>query len=364
MCSFPECQSPPEYSSRDSSPPYTAIPRPTEQILEQSRRHLRTPPTGVCIKCVGNVTLLLLGQEDNAERPAVGPANQLAGSVLLQRNENINSVVLTIEGLLETNPLPASYLATPVVRITNTLYNRRSTPSACPHSLAFTQIFPSAFRHSDGNTYRLPPTCHISFDSRLQFIKCTYRITVTVVSIRHRRTSFLTKEDSVSFELDYHAPTRPSQPLLSNASLLDTVKRCPEEWSQIHFSAKHLACDLFTPSVGTFYVADSIPFHLQLSCPGASLDQLFRWSATVSSVRVYILRQVASTVGDRIAKRNVVLGEGTLKLLSGPDSNDHTLNWEGKARCEDPASIVESFDCGPAVAITVFQYNLAIRMTN
>ncbi|KAJ6591101.1 hypothetical protein DFH09DRAFT_1138573 [Mycena vulgaris] len=354
MCSS-ECQSPPAYSGRDPSPAYSVIPRATERILEQSRRRSRTPPNGVYSKCVDNVTLLLLGQEENIERPMVR-AGALSGLVLLQHTENVKSVVVTIDGLLETNPLPGSYLSIPVVKITKTLYSEGS-PSSCPHNLAFTKFFPSTFRHSDGNVYPLPPTCHILFQSVLQFIKCAYRITVTVVSVRHRRTPFLTKSDSVSVDLEYSLRTRPSQPIIQNPSLFDTVKPLPEEWAQFATfiwgeTDSPLMCDLFVPSVGVFCIADPIPFHLQICSPGAQFNHMHRFfgrSAQDLPVRVYILRQITADAGGRIAKRNIILGEGALRLLSAADG---ALNWEGQACCRDPGSVVGSFDCGPAVAVT------------
>jgi hypothetical protein len=58
-------------------------------------------------------------------------------------------------------------------------------------------------------------------------------------------------------------------------------------------------------------------------------------------------------VGDRHARRSIILGEGTLRALppSFHDSeglhpkNGQTLHWEGEVRCTDPAT-VGSFDAG------------------
>lgn len=69
-------------------------------------------------------------------------------------------------------------------------------------------------------------------------------------------------------------------------------------------------------------------------------------------VRVYLYREVAVDVGDRMAKRSIILGEGTLRLLPGSEATctgDLTLNWEGEVRCRDPASVAGSFDCGSVV---------------
>ncbi|KAJ6588441.1 hypothetical protein B0H19DRAFT_1099327 [Mycena capillaripes] len=231
MCSSSQCQSPPAYSSRGSAPFYSVRPSSTEFTLQQSPRRSQSPPTGMCIKSVENVSLVVLGQEDNVERPRVEAGTQLNGSILFQRTENIKSVVLRIDGLLETVPLPASYLSIPLFSTTNRLYNNDGPSPACPHSFSFSHAFPSKFRYK-GELHSLPPTCHMTFDNARHFIKCAYRITVTVISARHRRASFLTKSDQVTFELNCRPRTQPSQPIISNPSLFATVKSSPEEWVQ------------------------------------------------------------------------------------------------------------------------------------
>ncbi|KAJ7094017.1 hypothetical protein B0H15DRAFT_831597 [Mycena belliarum] len=357
MCYSPELPSPPAYHPGDRSPTYSSTPRPTERTLRESPRRSRTPPSGVCIKSVGNVTLVLMGQEENTEQPAYRAGAQLTGSILLQHPENTISVVVTIHGLLEMCPLAASYSAIPVVTITNTLYAQRSENSPlCPHSLAFAYDLPSMFRRQrNGEAHPLPPTCHISLDdSPLHYVRCAYGITVTVQSFRHQRfPSFLMKTESVSFDLHYRPHVRPSQPPIPDPSLFATVKRCPEEWAQCGFQVIPMGdslpvmCDLFTPSVGVFCVAESIPFHLQLSITGGFIHHIHRFFATGRPIRVSILRQIKADTGDRTTKRDIILGEGTLRVLS----KGATLNWEGEARCRDPSSVVGSFDCGQTVVV-------------
>ncbi|KAJ6511362.1 hypothetical protein C8R47DRAFT_731681 [Mycena vitilis] len=342
--SLPECQPPPAYSPSPSCPEYSATPRSTECILQQSARRSRIPSTGMCIKCVDNVTLVLLGQEDNVEQPRVQPGTRLNGSVRFQHTESIKSVVLKIEGFLETLPLPGAYRYVPLLSITDTLYNKDDDAAICSHSLPFSHVFPAKFRR-DGRLHSLPPTCHMTFDNSRNFMRCVYRITITVVSARHRLTSFLTKNDSVSFHLDFRPQMRPAQPLISNPSLLETVKSCPEEWGQ-HSEildssgpSSSPVLDLFVPSIGVFCVHDSIPFHLQLSRAGSSSPV----------VRVRMLRQVAMDTGARVAKQSLTLGEGTLRRLPSPDIN--ILIWEGEVRCRDPSSVVGTFKCGRALSI-------------
>ncbi|KAJ7747962.1 hypothetical protein DFH07DRAFT_830687 [Mycena maculata] len=353
-------QSPPEYSSREPSPAYSSVPGPAEQTLLQSHTS-RTPPDGVSIKCVGNITLVLLNQEHgNVEHPTVGRNGQVTGSVLFEHPENVKSVVLTIEGLLEMLPFPGTYSSFPNGTIINTLYSHhQSTP--CPHSFSFAHRFPSVLRYN-GNPrpYPLPPTCNIMLDTSGHFVKCAYWITVTVVSARHRCASFLTKNERVSVELNYRPRTRPSQPIILNPSLSDTVKQCPEEWRQCSKLVSDptdspLICDLFAPSLGVFCALDDIPFYLQLSGPGNSfqhMHQFFMRNPAAPHIRVYILREMEIYTGHRMAKKRRILGEGTLRFMPGSVDDTapcRTLNWEGEARCQDPLSVVGTFDCGSIV---------------
>ncbi|KAJ7037794.1 hypothetical protein C8F04DRAFT_396429 [Mycena alexandri] len=355
MCFPTRYSSPaPAYSPRSSSPTYSSTSRPTERTLHRSRGRSQSP-TGVFVRRSGDVTLMIFGQEENIEQPLVRPSAPLTGSVLIQKAENIKSVVLTINGHLETLPLAGSYLSVPLFSVTHKLHetDHKGAPT-CPNSFAFSQRFPSVFRH-DGRLCNLPPTCHITFGS-LHFIKCVYHITVVATSVRHRPASFLTRSDSVSFDLTYRPRTSPARPLLSNPSIYGTIKTCPEEWMQashmVELSGQHdapsLICNLFAPAVDVFCVLEPIPFHLQLSTSRKYLQNIF--SGPLPLVKVYILRQIAMNARGRMVTQSLILGQGTIRPL--PADRRHTLNWEGEACCRDPASVVGTFECGTIAVVT------------
>ncbi|KAJ7037792.1 hypothetical protein C8F04DRAFT_1091536 [Mycena alexandri] len=46
--------------------------------------------------------------------------------------------------------------------------------------------------------------------------------------------------------------------------------------------------------------------------------------------------------GGRMATQSLILGQGTIRLLPA-DRYRHTLNWEGKVYCRDPAYVVGTF---------------------
>ncbi|KAK7042370.1 hypothetical protein R3P38DRAFT_2890108 [Favolaschia claudopus] len=354
MCSS-EC--PPLYSSicssSCSSPAYSPMPAPDEHTLEHSRRQTRCRGSGMCIKCVGNTTLVVLDQEDNTEHPRVNGGTLIRGAVLLENTENIKSVTLQIDGLLETLPLPASYMATPLVSITSELYRNDDLSLSCPSNLSFSHPFPSKFKYR-GELHYLPPSLHMTFNN-FHFVKCAYQITVTVVSARHRRASFLTKTNQVHLELIHRPRSRPSQPLLPNPSLVDTVKICPEEWDQcpraVSIASLPVLCDLFLPSIRVFCVEDQIPFHLQLG----TMDQVHTQSFTTSAppiVKVHLIRKVSMDAGNRPAHRTIMLGEASLQRLASNNDSPATLNWQGEVQCQNPESAVATFSCGEALSVS------------
>ncbi|KAJ7099968.1 hypothetical protein B0H15DRAFT_877217, partial [Mycena belliarum] len=362
--------SPPLYISRSPSPAYSPFPKSTEQTVQRSSAAgpSRVTPTNYFIKRDDGITLLLSGQMDEAQRPSTGPGALLEGQVILERTdrENIGGVELKIEGLLESLPLPGAYSVVTVVAISDLLYHfSNDSDSCCPNSLPFSHRFPSIFSYEDV-VYPLPPTCHILFSYPQLFVKCTYHITATVL-MRHPMAPFFRKEHRVSVDLDYRPQPTPPDPMLENPSLVLTVKSCPEEWIQLPMTStettvgpNNLACDLFAPASRVFRVSDSIPFHLQVSGPAALIGEMFRRrrhafthpprSAEELPVRVYLLRRVIMRVGDKNARRSIVLGEGTLRSLppvfrEGASSGTEALSWEGEVRCAEDFT-VGSFEAG------------------
>ncbi|KAJ7057082.1 hypothetical protein C8F01DRAFT_1153332 [Mycena amicta] len=340
----------PAYSPQTSSPPYSRTPLPTERTLQSSRRLGLSVPSshdGVYIKSSGGTTLLLHDQESGlhggvyAEHARFEANTPLRGSVNLRHSETTQSVVLKIEGRVETLPLPATYNSVTVLDFNQTLHSAESGP--CPSELPFSYYIPSTFRDTDGKLYPLPPNFDIGFNPT-QFARCTYHLTVTTVSARHRRASWLTKNDIITFEIRYQPRSSTLLPPLSRS--ISTVKASPEEWTQAtkftgdDKDGQEPICDLFLPSVGVFAAEEPIPFYLQLvpMAPGDS----------DSTVKVSITRQVEMDAGDRIARRCIQLGEATMVRRG------RCLTWEGEARVQDPNSLcpVESFRCGAAMTIT------------
>lgn len=177
--------------------------------------------------------------------------------------------------------------------------------------------------------------------------------------------------------LNYYPHTRPHRPILSgDLSFFSTIKPSPEEWHQVtstmtsrpncnfqpiqcHVSLFQCTTEqstnlfenyqLFIPSAEIFAITDTIPFHVQLCAPLASLQALADHPRTTSNqqsakefsyIRVFLLRQIIVTIHEQRAWRNFPIGEGTLRQLPpicSQSGSFQTLDWDGEVRCNNLA---------------------------
>ncbi|KAJ6573163.1 hypothetical protein DFH09DRAFT_1459640 [Mycena vulgaris] len=337
-------RSPPLYSPATICPTYSPLPKFTERTLQRSSAAgpSRISSTGYFISRSDDITLVLQGQESTRARPPIGPGGLIDGKLIIGRANlgSIRAVELKIDGLLESVPLAGADSKMTVVSISSSLYSYHD--SCCPSSLPFSHRFPSIFEHGD-DAYVLPPTCHITFDSPQLFI-------------------------NTSVELDYRPQAAPSSPIVDNLSFLSTIKQCPEEWTQVPVilgdkgNGDALVCDVTVCSIGKnlpclgrypysiFSCADKIR-----SCESSSARDRERFNLLST-------RQSPSPSGWPLSGElqcvwaNETRG-GASFWVKGPFAESlppsttmpivhgHTLNWEGEARCKDPAT-VGGFDAG------------------
>jgi hypothetical protein len=180
-------------------------------------------------------------------------------------------------------------------------------------------------------------------------------------------------------------------------TFLSTIKSTPESWHQIistmttranqeikpidclvcnsvliHESAFTNTIQLFIPAVRVFAFTDTIPFHLQLRAPVASLRAFLnptfvtrangkqaprppRVTGTAPVVRVFLYRQIIVEVRGQRVWRYCVLGEGKLRAVPPSESPDDagfaTLDWEGEVSCTDNEKVggVGGFNAGKLV---------------
>ncbi|KAJ7467131.1 hypothetical protein FB451DRAFT_1093163 [Mycena latifolia] len=349
---------PPNYSPSAPCPVYSATPGSNERILQHTPLPSHSRSTGTFIQTEHIITVVLDGQKGNTRWPSFGRGASISGSLLLESHETVSAVSIKIQGILEALILSQGYSRLKLADQHFSLYLKEVSQTRCPSIIPFSHRFPSTFKEN-GIHHPLPPSCNITLPGG-SFLKCTYSLTVSVVTPLQRFTPFLAKERSLSIELEYRQRTRPSRPRIPEASLFSTIKICPEEWLQLpvtltvgpHSLASDLNCDLFVPSVGVFGMSEMVPFHLQLSGSIRSLRELLLLRSNPErskAIRVYLLRQIVLAA----AKVNTILGEGSLRSLppviydlpnSLSSKSEDTLSWEGEIQLQDIAT--PTFDAG------------------
>ncbi|KAK7006008.1 DUF3844 domain-containing protein [Favolaschia claudopus] len=358
----------PPYSTSTAAPTYSAAPGGDERMLQrtpfpgQSSRR----PTGTFVRHKHGITVALDSQKDDVHLPSYGREGVLSGSLLIDSHESVTAVNMKVEGVIECS-LSQGSSRLEAIETGYSLYVKNNAQQLCPAALSFSYRFPSTFNTANisSRRYPLPPSCSIALPGGC-YLRCSYSLSFTVISSRHRSASFMTREKSLSIELEYRPRTRPSRPRIADPSLFSTIKLCPEEWLQLPVALTSVSnsnppdihCDLFVPSVGVFGISETVPFHLQLSGPAHQLRHLFQHQAATAAatnslgnspiIRVSLLRQiVVDAIGQRM---NTVLEEPPLRPLPPgifglrSSSSDDTLNWEGEIRLHDIPT--PSFDIG------------------
>lgn len=361
----------PSYSPSPPSPSYSTELLPGEQTVEETRRLTQqTQNTGVFRRITDNITLLLRDQRPGSTIPVYGRNGFVRGQISLRSSEGLVEVALKLDGHLRVTT-SGTTVTTSVVSDSYSLWNSSST-EPCPKTLPFEIFFPTTFK--DGCQARpLPP----SFEDKLTPAgTCSYTLSVVVSRPRRFLSSFRCS-DSLVVPVCYHPRSRPHTPILpSDVPFMTTVKSSPEEWHQVLSTMNAtksskltpVQCLLFVPSVQTYPLSETIPFHLQLRAPSSSLALFVEKAAPDHSlpvlpsgeisVRVYLLRQVVAKAHEEQKFSNRILGEGKLTYSAPLPENHHSyrnvplgegmdcLDWDGELRCTEDVT-VGSFATNP-----------------
>ncbi|KAJ8597652.1 hypothetical protein M405DRAFT_723676 [Rhizopogon salebrosus TDB-379] len=348
----------PSYTPSSPSPSYSTELLPEEQTVEATRRAgSQYQNTGVFRRIADNITLVLRDQRPGSITPVYGRNGPIRGHISLRSSEGLTDVSLKFEGHLRVNTSRTA-LTTSMAAASYSLWNS-SSDEPCPKTLPFMISVPPTFVESD-QSRPLPP----SFEDKHDKATCSYTLSVVVSKPRRFLASFRSS-DSLVVPIRYYPRCRPRTPMLpSDAPFLATVKTSPEEWRQVLCTMNAtqrsrlapVQCLLFIPSIQTYALSDTIPFHLQLRGPPSALapflekTQSDRSRSSSSSgeisIRVYLLRQlVLKAYDDNKIASNQILGEAKL-MYSGPlPENHHSyrnhplcegidyLDWDGELRC-------------------------------
>ncbi|KAH8081989.1 hypothetical protein BXZ70DRAFT_630613 [Cristinia sonorae] len=399
----------PSYSPSSAAPQYSPEPLQDEhRLVIVARKLVDSTPTGVFVKKVGNVTLVLSGQEGGVDLPRYARNGVIRGQVLLEDERNVKSVEIKLEGIRTLSVMGSGTDVAELFSEQRTLWSQSlpsTSTSTCPAVLPVELPFPQGCEGGQGRK-PLPPSFTAQFHgSPGIYVQCQYTLTVTVTKTG---LGGWKRQKSLTTEVCFRPRTRPFLPIGDELQpFFSTVKSAPGDWHQVISTMgvregsplQPIECHLFIPSVQIYALRDTIPFHLHLrgspaslvaflSGPSPSSPKLSRGfkalgsslkvnslslsrqtsrastasicssqpsiDSVVSStapplytLRVYILRQVCVTLHGQKAWNDILLGEGTLRPLSGEypqlrsdgTLGEHSLDWEGEVTCKNDVSV-------------------------
>ncbi|KZS92890.1 hypothetical protein SISNIDRAFT_485844 [Sistotremastrum niveocremeum HHB9708] len=367
VVSLPTYSQPPPTSA--DSPAYTRIPRDNEQRVLLRNRMAQDPiPEGTFTKSsrTGSLILHLENQDEGVPVPVYNKGGIVAGSIDLQKADNVAAVDLKIQGYLSLKEIGGAGTATAkVLSTTLNLFSRSTTP--CPSTLHFSQPLPASYVY-EGETYALPPSYEVHL-SGLPGFRADVSYQVTVVATKNKGNLF-GNQTTVSTPIIYFPRARPPNPVPvppSPSIFLSDINRPNEDWEVIESTMRSrkqnvtpIQAKLFIPSGRVFSIKNTLNFRLHLSSSALSLATFLPCSPTEVGAsrthssnkgvtRVYVIRQTsvdvrnASFVGEKTEIFKLVsIGEASFRRIGdGPD----WAAWEGSVEI-DPNVKVGSFKAG------------------
>ncbi|KAJ6501815.1 hypothetical protein DFH09DRAFT_1441489 [Mycena vulgaris] len=355
----------PPYSPSPAVPSYSPDPAHDEQRVEHTPgRTTRLPrPTGNYIAKCGRDAVVLIEQEENAKLPTYGRHASIKGFVTLEDRETVSEIVLKIKGKMEVKISEGGSLTSKLVNDNYTLWSSQNYhTSACPSAVPFSVVFPSKFQDCNNIWHALPPSYEVPYSSIPGlFFKSSYTLSVTIIRILNRKIHFLSKTKTISTRLTYSPRMRPRRPTLHPSEFFSDVKIMPEEWRQVvseleprkNTTVQPVDMHLFLPMVETFGLEDTIPFHVQLIGPVASLREFLPEPGDATSpgnatIVGTLVRLMIVELKGRRALRTLVIGHA--KVCSRPpgaaaDAHEASLDWDGEVRSKADTT-VGVFDLG------------------
>ncbi|KAF7315543.1 hypothetical protein MIND_00069600 [Mycena indigotica] len=371
------------------APSYASLPRSGHSTVEFTPRAGRPDAaTGTLTKKWRELTVIFKNQNEDEDDPISVPSYgrnaTVCGEIGIENPENVITVTMKLEGNVHLSSTDTGSFTQRVVDERRTLFDaEKSSGRPCPSVLGFAVPLPMTYKEQ-GRVYRTPPSYEtICLGSPLIVVKCTYRFSIKVTRVATWRLS-LRKSSTNTFTtpIIFRPRTRPARPLITEPSFMSSLKVAPAEWHQTLITiptrpretiepVKPITCHFVIPSVQTFCLAESIPFHIQLCGSPTSLG-LFYGSITPESlqvgkkprkrfysavVRVFLARQIyLDAVNGRQSWRTITIGEANVRAVvpsfleaqCDSDPSEISLNWDGEVQCKKDITCA-SFNCAHLV---------------
>ncbi|CAK5270920.1 unnamed protein product [Mycena citricolor] len=364
-----------------SAPSYSVEPAPDEKRLEFSRRyHSRAQPTGNFVKRTEDAAVVLLEQDDDAEIPVYGRGASIRGFVTIdQDRELVSEVVVKIKGRIEAMVSEAGAHRQTILDDSHTLWSSSSSrnSSVCPGAVPFVVTLPTHFKHYSPTGARdlsLPASYELP-NSTVPglFLRISYIMQIVVTRVRSQRWNFIAKKSKlVCVPFKYSPRSQPAAPIHPVSDFFLDIKTMPEEFRQIVWqltprpksSVDPLDLQLFLPASGVFALDDTLPFHVHLSGPRASLRRFAPASVSAAagdeSLAVMLVRQIVYDHHGQRAARTMPIGHAQLSccppqpgVAPDGDGSPASLDWTGEVRCSEQTQVA-SFMAGSICAQDFF----------
>ncbi|KAJ7495386.1 hypothetical protein FB451DRAFT_1478126 [Mycena latifolia] len=347
----------PAYTPSAAVPSYSPEPGHDEHLIERAPHSKSRPLIGNYIQKSGRDTVVLADQEENTEVPTYGRQGHITGFVSMEDRETVSKVVLKLKGKIDVAIVQGGSVIKTVLDQHYTLWpSQQYGSSTCPSTVPFSSLLPATFAHETA-TYPLPPSYSASFiTSGGVDVKVSYALSVVVT--RTRKLNFMSTKNTTSVRFNYAPRTRPGRPIqLPISDFLTDIKVMPEEWRQTTaVLAPRPTCtlppvhlQLFIPAVEIFALGDTIPFHVQLTGPVASLHAFLPTAARPGpGIQVSLVRQL---LAGHTSSVQFTAARGTLApappgaSASTFDAHEASLDWTGELHCRNDIQ-VGTFDAG------------------
>ncbi|KAJ7101283.1 hypothetical protein B0H15DRAFT_815546 [Mycena belliarum] len=345
----------PAYTPSAAVPSYSPEPGHDERLIERAPYSKSRAPTGIFIQKSGRDTVVLFGQEENAEVPTYRRNGTITGFVSIEDRDGVTKVLLTIKGKIEVLIPGGGFVTKTIVDEHRTLWSSENSGAPCPGDVPFSSVLPTTFIHED-RTYPLPPSYNASLIS-IGGADVKVHYALSIVIFRKRKLSFLSAKNTTSVRFNYAPRTRPARPIHPILTdFLSDIKVAPEEWRQsttllaprATASVAPVHLSFFTPAAEIFALGDTVPFHVQLTGPAASLRAFLPPApgAGGQAIQVSLVRQLIAGAGAGASVRFTTAHATLASAPPGASADAHaSLDWTGALVC--PSDIqVGTFDAG------------------
>ncbi|KAJ3754180.1 hypothetical protein EV360DRAFT_52079 [Lentinula raphanica] len=353
----------PDYTASTPPPDYSAQVIEGEEVLAATHTPFSSSRNGTYSRSWNRgtdirVVLRELVEDSTEEIPTYRQRGLICGTIYQGSVKNI----LQIEGKLKFTVF-GNTSQTATIKVVDESYelwsksNPQTGASANPEEIDFSYVLPTTFRDGDRDI-PMPPSHEISLSGLPGLeTQCSYALKILVVS----RGPLWNKNHSYIIPFRYRPRSTPSVPLVTNEGIRPgcpifhaTIKSAPEVWFETlsilqtkpASGLQPVEVQIFLPAARTFGLADTIPFHTQLTGTAPSIQKLytlFNQSTTgsISSIAshgsknsitksdtnndrnyiffgVTITRQVCVEVKDQVVWKSYNIGRGTLFPIPPP----------------------------------------------